>query len=392
MKKWIAAMLLLALALFGSVIGFDVFKQQMIADYLANQPEAKLPVEVVEARSQDWQPKISSIGMIEPQQGVTLSTSVSGLVSKIHFSSGEQVEEGQLLVTLDSEVEQANLAAAKSRLPAAKSSYERNQQLYKRNSVSKKTLDDAQAEYLALRAEIDSLEAVIERREIRAPFSGMIGLREIHLGRYLQAGDAISRLESLDSMMIRFIVPQKNLPDVAIGMQVAIHNDAYPQRVFEGRISAINSAVSHESGVLQLQAEIPNSDQLLRAGMYATVDILQPVIDDAVVIPTRAINFSLYGEQVYVVSDSASNSNNDSEASTDSAEELRVSQRSIKVAERQGQWSRVTGIEAGDTVVTSGQVRLRNGALVKIVDDGLIDDGLNENAAADESEPQMAQQ
>lgn len=363
MKKWIAAMLFLALALFGSVIGFDLFKQTKIAEFMANRPVPKLPVVVTPVQTRDWQPRIASIGMIEPQQGVTVSTSVSGLVTKIHFKSGQRVQTGQLLVELDSGVEQANLSTAQSRLPAIQSSYERNQKLYQRNTVSKKALDDVQAEFLALQAEIESLKAVIKRREIRAPFSGMVGLREVHLGAYLKAGAEITRLESLKSMLMRFIIPQKNMAQLAIGAAVEIRNDAYPERRFDGRISAINSAVSRDSGVVHVQAKIPNSDQLLRAGMYASVEILQPKTANALVIPTHSIQFSLYGEQVYVLVES--------HADETGEPVLTVEQRTVTVAERQGQWSLITeGLSASDRVVTSGQVRLRNGAQVKLVDDG----------------------
>ena len=365
MKKWIAAMLFLAIALFGSVIGFDQFKRTMIAEYLANQPVPQLPVEATPVRSQDWQPRIASIGLIEPRRGVTVSASVSGLVTAIHFKSGDQVKKGQLLVELDRGVEKANLASARSRLPAVQSSYERNQTLYKRNTISKKALDDAQAEFFALKSEIESLKAVIQRREIRAPFTGVVGLREVHLGVYLQGGDQITRLQSLDSMLVRFIIPQKNLSQLAIGMAVDISTDAYPERRFNGQISALDSAVNRDSGVIHVQAEIPNSDQLLRAGMYASVEILQPLLQDVLVVPTRSINFSLYGELVYLLLEKSAKEEG-------AAPELSVEQRSVTVAERQGEWSLISqGLQAGDRVITSGQVRLSNGARVKLVDDGV---------------------
>jgi membrane fusion protein (multidrug efflux system) len=367
MKKWIAAMLLLALVLFGSVLGFNQFKQQKIAEFMANRPVPQSPVEVVEVQTRDWQSQIAAIGLIEPSQGIKLSTSVSGLVSKIHFSSGEQVKPGQLLVELDRAVEQANLAAAQNRLPAAQSSFDRNQQLYQRNSVSKVALDDAEAEYLTLQSQINSLQAVIDRREIRAPFEGVVGLREVHLGEYLQPGEEITRLESLDAMLIRFSVPQKNLEQLKIGMRVLIDTDAYAERRFEGSITAIDAAISRDSGVVHVQAQIANNDRLLRAGMFASVAILQPKITGALVIPTRAINFSLYGELLYVLVEKGEGDNT----------QLSVEQRSITVAERQGEWSRVSrGLNADERVVTSGQVRLRNGAPVKLVDDGVIAPGL----------------
>ncbi|WP_373367962.1 efflux RND transporter periplasmic adaptor subunit, partial [Aeromonas salmonicida] len=164
MKKWMAIMLLIALALFGSVIGFNMFKQKKIAEFMANRPEPEFPVTAMVTKAQDWVPTIEAIGFIEPNQGVTLSTELAGTIDAITFESGKPVKAEQLLLSLDSSVEKANLQASLAKLPAARAKFERFQNLYKKSSISKDQLDDAEASYRSLEADIDSLKATIARR------------------------------------------------------------------------------------------------------------------------------------------------------------------------------------------------------------------------------------
>jgi len=364
MKKWMAIMLAVALLLFGSVFGFYHFKQKMIAQYMANRTIPESPVEVTDAKAQDWQSMIESIGFIEPFQGVNLSSSVAGLVDKIHFASGDRVQAGDLLVSLEADVEKANLASAEAKLPAIKRQLERNRTLLERGSVSQTQFDDSEANYLALVSDIEALKATIERRDIRAPFNGVMGIRQINLGEYLQAGSDIARLENLEHMLLRFIVPQKEISRISLGTEIELNTDAYPEQWFKGKITAIEPTVDVQSGVIQVQATIPNADGLLRSGMYATVRIWQEVQPNLVVIPQQAISFSLYGESVYVV---------EKQTAEDGSESLIAKQRSVTVAERRGDSAVIAkGIKAGEQVVVSGQVRLRNGAEVRIVEDSFL--------------------
>ncbi|RJG51507.1 efflux RND transporter periplasmic adaptor subunit [Motilimonas pumila] len=367
MKKWYVFSVLLCVLLFGSVFGFHLFKQQKIAEFMAQRELPALPVEVTQINPQSWTPQIPAIGFIEPYQGVTVATQVSGIVDKIHFASGDTIEQGQLLLELETKVEKANLAAAEAKLPAISNTLKRTRSLYQQGSVSKGALDEAESNFSSLKAEILALKATIERREIRAPFDGVIGIRQVNLGQYLQSGDEIARLENLDRMLIRFIVPQKELAKLTIGATIDITTDAYPERAFEGAISAIEPTVDIDSGVIQLQAEIPNADQLLRSGMYAELNVRQPELVNQVVIPLRAISFSLYGESVYVVETLPAEGDEDDET------QYQVRQKTIKVAERRGDYALVaSGVTAGETLVTAGQVRLQNGAKVKIVEDSFI--------------------
>ncbi|CAG18534.1 conserved hypothetical protein [Photobacterium profundum SS9] len=181
-------MLLVALLLFGSVIGFNLIKQREIAKYMANMPEPEFPVTVIDAKAGSWVPVIDAIGFIEPNQGVMISTEASGIIDDIDFESGAIVKAGQKLIALDSDVENANLQSSQARLPAAKSKYIRYQGLYKKGSISKESYDDAEASYFSLVADIKSLKATIDRRTIKAPFDGVVGLRNIFLGQYIQPG------------------------------------------------------------------------------------------------------------------------------------------------------------------------------------------------------------
>lgn len=359
MKKWTFFMLLIALTLFGSVIGFNIFKQQKIAEYMANRPEAEFPVTVTEAQPVNWVPVIEAIGFIEPNQGVTLSSEASGVIRKIAFASGTQIEDDQLLVSLDSSVEKANLKSAQAKLPAAKAKYKRYKGLFAKGSISKESYDDAEANFFSLSADIESLKAAIERREIRAPFAGIIGIRKVYLGQYLQAGDEIVRLEDTSVMRLNFTVPQTDISRISIDQAIDIFVDAYPDQPFQGTISAIEPAVSIQSGLIRVQADIPNSDGLLRSGMFARANIILPALTDQIALQQTAITFTLYGDNVYIISEE------------DGVK--RVKQQVVKIGERTKDKAHILeGVKAGDMVVTSGQVRLSNGAKVKIVENDTI--------------------
>ncbi|GAM78866.1 membrane fusion protein [Vibrio ishigakensis] len=352
MKKWTVIMLLIAIALFGSVIGFNLFKQQKIAEYMANRPEPEYPVTVMTANAEDWTPNIEAIGFIEPLQGVTLTSETSGVIQRIGFKSGSTVTEDQLLVALDSDVERANLKSAQARYPAAEAKYKRYNGLFKKGAVSQADFDEATAAYFSLQADIESLKATIDRREIRAPFAGVIGIRGVNLGEYLQGGSRIARLEDISVMRLRFTVSQTDISRIHVDQDVHIQVDSFPGEVFEGTISAIEPAVNYQSGLIQVQADIPNAQGKLRSGMFARAQVVLPTLHDQVVLPQTAITYTLYGDSVYVLN----------------SETNRVDQRVVKVGERKlDKVLILDGIKAGETIVTSGQVRLSNEAKVKIV-------------------------
>ena len=368
MKKWMAIMLLIAIALFGSVIGFNLFKQKMIAQYMANRPEPEFPVTAMVTKAQDWVPTIEAIGFIEPNQGVTLSSELAGTIDAITFESGKPVKAEQLLLSLDSTVERANLRASQAKLPAAKAKFERFQNLYKTSSISKEQLDEAEAAYRSLEADIESLKATITRREVRAPFSGVVGLRNVFLGQYLQPGTDIVRLEDTSVMRLRFTVPQTDISKITLGQTIKINVDAYPQTQFDGHITAIEPAVNYQSGLIQVQADIPNNDGQLRSGMFARASIILPTVKDQIVIPQTAISFTLYGQNVYVLKEGE-----ETDKEGNKVKVLRAKQVVVKAGERRGNDVHVlSGIQAGDQIVLSGQVRLSNDTKVHVVENDAL--------------------
>lgn len=365
MKKWMLWMLVGTGLVFGSVFGFYAFKQIMIGKYFASLPPPTVPVTAVDVSGQDWVPTIDGIGFIEPDRGVTLSASLAGLVSNVLFESGQPVNEGDLLVQLDSDKERADLLSAQSRLTSVKSERDRLIQLAQKSMASRSQADQAEATYDALLADIDSLKATIARREIRAPFSGITGIRQVNLGQYLQPGAEVVRLENIDVMRIRFIVAEQDYPRIQLNMPVSLEISAFRERNFSGTITAIEPAVDYESGVVQVQATIPNTEQLLRAGMYAKVKIYQPTLNNQVVIPQSSITFTLYGETVYVIDKVTP------EDGGDAYDAVRLV--SVTVSERSGSDALITdGLAIGERVVTSGQLKLSNGARVSVVDDNTL--------------------
>ncbi|EPI4955624.1 TPA: multidrug efflux RND transporter periplasmic adaptor subunit VmeC [Vibrio parahaemolyticus] len=358
MKKWIL-MLSIVLLLFGSVVTYRLIDIKQKMDAFASRPEPEFPVTVTEVKAVDWVPVIEAIGFIEPNQGVTVANETSGVIDKIAFESGTQVEVGQPLVLLDSEVEKANLKSSQAKLPAAEAKYKRYQGLFKKGSISKEAYDEAEANYYSLKADIESLKATIDRREIKAPFAGVVGIRNVYLGQYIQAGSDIVRLEDSSVMRLRFTVPQTDISRIKLDQEVDIFVDAYPDQPFKGSISAIEPAVNVQSGLIQVQADIPNSDGKLRSGMFARANIIMPKLANQVTLPQTAITFTLYGDNVYIV--------------TEEDGEKRVKQHVVKVGERTKDIAHILeGVKPGDVVVTSGQVRLSNHAKVSIVESNAI--------------------
>ena len=301
----------------------------------------------------EWQEKISSIGVAEAVQGVDVSGSEAGVVAEILFDSGSEAKVGEPLVRLDSSKEQADLKATQAQIPAAEADLKRKRQLVKERVVSQTDLDDAQSKYDSLIAQSISLTATIDRRIITAPFTGVLGIRKVNLGQYLHPGDLIASLQDLSVMRMRFLVGQKDFAKIKLGQEIDARFDAYPGEVFKGRISAIEPSVKFQSGIIPIQAEIPNSEGKLLPGMYASLDVLLPEHNKRVVVPQSAVTFNLYGETAYVI---------DQQSMTVQPVTVHTGARrdNIVVIE--------SGLKAGDMVVVAGQLKLSSGTKVNVVE------------------------
>src|SRR5687767_12572645 len=329
------------------------------ADEAAKQgapPAAEGPaidVAAAAAAEIEWQEKITSIGVAEAVQGVDVSGSEAGVVAEILFDSGSEAKVGEPLVRLDSSKEQADLRATQAQIPAAEADLKRKRQLVKERVVSQTDLDDAQSKYDSLIAQSISLTATIDRRIITAPFTGVLGIRKVNMGQYLHPGDLIASLQDLSVMRMRFLVGQKDFAKIKLGQAIDARFDAYPGEVFKGRISAIEPSVKFQSGIIPIQAEIPNSEGKLLPGMYASLDVLLPEHNKRVVVPQNAVTFNLYGETAYVI---------DQQSMTVQPVTVRTGPRrdSIVVIE--------SGLKAGDMVVVAGQLKLSSGTKVNVVE------------------------
>lgn len=372
MKRWTVVMILIVLLIFGSVIGFNLFKNHMMAKYFANMPIPTFPVAVQTVTTRDWTPTIEAIGFIEPNQGLDISNEVAGKVARIAFESGQMVRKDDPLLSLNAAVEEANLKASEGRMPATRANLDRMRSLYGKGTVSKGNLDSAEADYLALAGQIESLQATINRMNIRAPFAGQVGIRNVFLGQYLTAGTNVVRLEDTSVMKIRFTIPQTDLAKVKVGQQLHIYVDAYPNKPFTGAIAAIEPAVNAQSGVVQVQATVPNSDGMLRSGMFARVQVQLPVLKSQMAIPQTAINFTLYGQTVYVVEPGKDEQGQP--LKNDKGEPIQVARQVVvEVGERKEDQAHITGgLQPCQEVVVSGQVRLSNGSHVTLVQDPLL--------------------
>lgn len=360
MKKWVDVTLTIVVLLLGGVISFNFIKQRAVSDFLSNRLEPSHPVTIKAVSAVNWIPTITTIGFVESYQGVILTTETSGVVKSIHFQSGANVRKGQVLVLLDSKVEEASLKSREAHLISAREKYKRYKNLYSKKLVSQVELDEVEATYLSLDAEIVSLRAKLQHHSIVAPFMGVVGIRNIHLGQYLKPGSEVARIEDTSAMRLRASISQNDISSISPNQKVEIIVESYPGHVLLGSITAIEPSVNARSGLVEIEVDIPNAKGKLRSGMFAKAKILLPEEENQVFVPQTAVNYTLYGSSVYVVREDDG--------------EKRVTQTIIETGEHTKDRVKVLkGLKTGDEVVTSGQIRLSNGAKVHVVQGNSLD-------------------
>ncbi|QLB21439.1 efflux transporter periplasmic adaptor subunit [Vespertiliibacter pulmonis] len=364
--------LLLVALIFIGVVGLNMFIDQQKAAYAKSAPEKSSLVTVMKVEGKEWTPAIEAVGYVRPNQGAMLSSQVSGTVNHILVKSGDIVKKGQLLVELDSSVEQASLRAMEAQLPSVQATYNRFQTLIASNSASKSELDNARSAYNQLVANIESLKASIKRRQIYAPFDGQAGIVKINVGQYINMGTEIVRVEDRSKMKVSFTLPQTDLERLSFGQKVTVSADALSGQTFDARISAIDPAVNKSTGLVELEATVDGRDKLY-SGMFARLRIALPTEREQVVVPQIAVTYTMYGESAYVIEPLSAEEKAKFEQSKmygDNVNKLaRVKQVEVKTADRQGIYAQlISGVKVGDTIVTGGFQRLHNNALVEISD------------------------
>lgn len=311
-------------------------------------------VSTAAAKEEKWQETIAAVGSISAVQGVRLTAEVPGTVDEIKFESGAVVAKGDLLLRLDTSTEQAQLRALDAQVEWAQTNLARFKSLRTENTVSQSELDQAETDLKQKQANADAVRATIAKKVIRAPFAGKLGIRQINVGEYLEAGKFIVSLQSLAPVYADFSLPQQELARLKTDLKVRVTTDTYPDKQFLGTLTAINPDLDVATRSVRLQATLANADHLLRPGMFARMEVLLPDEQPVLAIPATSILSAPYGDSVYVV-----------QSATNSAASLTVQQRFIRVGRARGDFvSVVNGLKPGDRVVTSGIFKLRNGMSV----------------------------
>ena len=347
-----------ATAVLLTALGFVKFKQVQSAVQAASfQPPPEAVTSVVVKR-EVWPSTTGVIGTMEAVRGVMVSADLPGSVARINFDSGKSVRAGDVLVELDTRQERAQLAAIEAQRDLAKVNFTRMEQLVKQGVISRMEYDQATAQQRQTEANVGEIRATIERKTIRAPFSGTLGIRKVNLGQYLSAGSAVVQLQALNPIYVNFGLPQQALGQVRVGRSLRVTSDDLVGKAFTGRVTAIDSVVDAATRNVQVQATLANPEGKLQPGMFVQVEVALGASQSVVTLPASAISYAPYGDSVYVITDLK-----DPKGQTYRG----VRQQFVKVEGSRGdQVGIVSGLNPGDEVVTSAVFKLRNGAAVQV--------------------------
>jgi membrane fusion protein (multidrug efflux system) len=357
MKRMLLMLAVMTVIIAG--LGFVKFQQiqTAIAQGASFQPPPEAVTTIV-AEQIEWPETLSAIGSVAAVQGVTVSADLSGTVDRVAFDSGKAVRQGEVLVELDTRQERAQLAAAEAQRDLARTNFDRMQGLLKDNVISRAEFDSATADDKQTEARVGEIRAAIQRKRITAPFSGILGIRQVNLGQYLSSGDPIVQLQSLNPIYVNFDVPQQATSQMRIGRNVRITTDDLAGVEFNGRITAIDSVVNSETRNIQVQATLANPEGKLRPGMFVQTEVVLGAGRPVIALPATAISYAPYGDSIFVVAD----------VKGPSGESYRgVRQQFVKLEGARGdQVGVISGVKPGDEVVTSGVFKLRNAAAVLV--------------------------
>jgi membrane fusion protein (multidrug efflux system) len=331
--------------------------QAMAAQFAAMQPPPEAVTTIVAAR-EEWSATLGAIGTVAAVQGVTVSADLPGIVDRIAFDSGRTVQHGDVLVHLDTRQEQAQLAAAEAQLDLSRLNFERMKGLVEQDAVSRAEYDNAAAALKQAEARIREIRAMIDRKTIRAPFGGVLGIRQVNLGQYLSGGGAVVPLQSLNPIYVNFGVPQQSVGRIRSGRSVRIMSDSLPGAAFTGRVTATDSVVDEATRNVQVQATLANPGGRLRPGMFVQTRLSLGSSRSVVALPASAVNYAPYGDSVFIVTDMNG---------PDGTTYRGVRQQVVTLGGGRGdQVAVLSGVTPGEEVVTSGVFKLRNGAAVRV--------------------------
>jgi membrane fusion protein (multidrug efflux system) len=354
----IGGLLALVILLVG-IKGLQIFKMMAAAKAMMPPPQT---VSSAEVREENWAPVLSAIGSVSAVQGAIIAAELGGVVSDIKFENGGVAKKGDVIMKLDASQEEALLRSAEAEAELARTDLERTQGLASQKVVSKAELDAAESKFRRLTAIVDQMRSNIRKKTLVAPFDGQLGIRQVNVGQMINPGQQVVALTSLDPVYVDFALPQQHLGKLSPGLEVRVTTDALPGRVFPGKLTAVNSMVDTATRNVSVQATLENPDHLLRPGMFAKAEVVLPEKSPALVIPGSAVSYAPFGDSVFVI---------EKKKDEKTGKETQViRQQFVRIGAARGDFVSVTeGLKAGETVVSTGVFKLRNGMTVTINND-----------------------
>ncbi len=353
-----------AIGLLAAIIVFVVGIKILQIVKMTSTPMVMPPTTVssVAVKEEDWAPRLTAVGSVSAVQGAVVSAELAGVVSEINFENGGEAKKGEVLMKLDASQEEALLRSAEAEAQLAQTDLERSRDLAMKKVVSSAELDSAQSKFRRLTAVVDQVRSSIAKKTLIAPFDGQLGIRQVNVGQMINAGQQVVPLTSLDPVFADFALPQQYLGQLTPGLEVHVTTDAIPGRVFNGKLTAINSMVDSSTRNITLQATLDNSDHALRPGMFAKAEVMLPEKHKTLVVPGSAISYAPFGDSVFVIE-----KKKDEKTSKESQV---IRQQFVRVGEGRGDLVAITqGLKAGETIVSTGVFKLRNGMSVTINND-----------------------
>jgi membrane fusion protein, multidrug efflux system len=356
---------ILAAIFLGALVWFNfIFKPDMIKQVLSSQVPPPATVTAEPARKETWVERLPSIGTLISSHGVDVASQVAGIVTGVYAESGANVQQGSRLVQLDIAVELADLASSQATLQEAVVSYQRQEDLIAKRVTSEANLDTARAKRDTAQAAVKRIEAVIAQKTINAPVSGRLGIRKVETGQYITPGQMLITLQQLDPIRVDFPMPEQLIGKLRVGLPIDVTVDAYPGEVFKGKIESLDARVAQDTRTLLVRATMPNPKNKLLPGMFANVAVLAGKPQEVVTVPRTAISYSLYGDSVYAVKSVPAEKAPDGKTNEP---KLIADRRYVKTGQVLDERVAIlTGVSAGEQIVTTGQLKLNPGAAISI--------------------------
>jgi membrane fusion protein (multidrug efflux system) len=331
----------------------------MMKKFFSTMKDPTYTVSTMVAKYEIWKPQIKAVGSTRATLGVNITAQLGGMIQKILFTPGAMVNENDVLVQQNADPNIGQLHALQANEELARITYERDKKQYQIKGISKQQLDSDLQNWKNLQGQVEQQKAIVQQLTITAPFTGKLGISNVNPGQYLNPGDTVVTLQRLDPIYVDFYLPQNQLTNLAVGQDVDIILDAFPGKTFTGKITTINPVVEKSTRNVEVEATVPNPDNLLLPGMFTTVHINRDIEEKLITLPKAAVTFNPYGDLVYRVTKTGD--------AKDGKPIYKARQKFVTVgASRGDQVSILSGLDEGDEVVTSGQLKLKNGSIVAI--------------------------